>query len=47
MIVHDQLDYSGALVSGVFRSLCVFRKAGARWLWAAGQTMSVGTDDGA
>ncbi len=47
MIVHDHFEYSGALVTGVFRSLCVFSRVGSRWLWAAGQTMSVGTGDGA
>jgi hypothetical protein len=40
LIVHDEFDYSGKSHSGVFRSLCVFKKYGQKWLWAAGQTMS-------
>jgi hypothetical protein len=38
MTVRDQFEYGGKLVSGVYRSLCVFRRAEAGWLWSAGQT---------
>jgi hypothetical protein len=38
MTVRDQFEYGGKLVSGAYRSLCIFRRAETGWLWSAGQT---------
>lgn len=37
--VLDQFDIEGQIVSRNFQTFCIFRKAGAKWLWAGGQTM--------
>ena len=41
MTVNDLFVSDGRKVVGTYRSLCVFGKVADRWLWAAGQTMSV------
>ncbi|TAJ37656.1 MAG: nuclear transport factor 2 family protein [Reyranella sp.] len=41
MAVDDRFVSDGREVVGAYRALCVFSKAGDRWLWAAGQTMTV------
>jgi hypothetical protein len=38
MTVLDFFEVRGEPVSGAFRSLCVFRRAEAAWLWSAGHT---------
>lgn len=40
MRVNDRFVSDGQVIVGTYRALCVFGKAGDRWLWAAGQTMS-------
>jgi antitoxin (DNA-binding transcriptional repressor) of toxin-antitoxin stability system len=40
MTLHDQFVHSTGTVERTYLSLCVFRKEGGRWLWAAGQTMA-------
>ncbi len=40
MTLHDQFVHSSGAVERTYLSLCVFRKEGERWLWAAGQTMT-------
>lgn len=40
MTLHDRFLHSGGAVDRTYLSLCVFRKEGERWLWAAGQTMT-------
>lgn len=40
MTLHDRFIHSSGAVDRVYLSLCVFRKEGERWLWAAGQTMT-------
>ncbi len=40
MTLHDRFVHSGGAVDRTYLSLCVFRKEGGRWLWAAGQTMT-------
>jgi ketosteroid isomerase-like protein len=42
MTIKDRFAYDGVLTDGRYRSLGVFRKVGDRWLWAAGQTSSIG-----
>jgi hypothetical protein len=39
MTVHDRFEAAGQSVVGTFRSLCVFRRTAAGWLWSAGQTV--------
>lgn len=41
MTVNDTFTAEGKIVAAIYRSLCVFGKAGDRWLWAAGQTMAI------
>jgi regulatory protein YycH of two-component signal transduction system YycFG len=38
MILQDEFEYLGEPYKGSFRSMCVFRKDGTNWRWAAGQT---------
>jgi prevent-host-death family protein len=40
MTLHDRFIHSSGAVDRTYLSLCVFRKEGERWLWAAGQTMT-------
>lgn len=41
MTLHDQFIHSGGTAkNATYRSLCVFKKEGADWLWVAGQTMT-------
>ena len=42
MIVDDRFVASGAEINGHYRSLCVFSGGAGHWLWAAGQTATVG-----
>lgn len=37
--VLDQFDIEGRIVPRNFQTFCIFRKTGAKWLWAGGQTM--------
>jgi hypothetical protein len=41
-IVNDRFTTAGRIVSGRYRSFCVFSRAEERWHWAGGQTMSAG-----
>ena len=41
MIIKDEFEYSGTLHRGSFLSLCVFRRLGTVWRWAAGQTSEI------
>lgn len=41
MNVVDQYEFLGESFTGTFKALCVFRKVEDRWVWSAGQTMSV------
>ena len=36
MTLHDRFLHSSGAVDRTYLSLCVFRKEGGRWLWAAG-----------
>jgi hypothetical protein len=40
LVIEDELNIGGRIVSGRYQSLCVFSHASGRWLWAAGQTMT-------
>ena len=40
MLLSERLAIDGVVQSGRVRSMCVFTKGNAGWLWAAGQTMS-------
>lgn len=40
--IHDELRNEERRVSGRYRSLCVFSQTSGRWLWTAGQTMTIG-----
>lgn len=40
MTLHDRFIHSGGTCDRTYLSMCVFRKAGDRWLWVAGQTMA-------
>ena len=40
--ISDEFTIEGRRVSGRYRSLCVFSQTSGRWLWTAGQTMTVG-----
>jgi len=42
MILHDRFESEGHAVAETYRSFCVFRKHGAAWLWAGGQTCVAG-----
>ena len=42
LAIHDELRIEERVVSGRYRSLCVFSLSSGRWLWAAGQTMEAG-----
>ncbi len=37
--VNDELRIGERMVSGRYKSLCVFSRASGRWQWTAGQTM--------
>lgn len=41
LTIEDHIEQQGAMSSGQYRSLCVFRRDGDRWLWIAGQTSTV------
>jgi len=40
--IHDELRIQGRMVSGHYRSLCVFSQTSGQWRWTAGQTMATG-----
>jgi hypothetical protein len=40
MTLQDRFIHPGGTTDRTYLSLCVFRKEGGRWLWAAGQTMT-------
>ena len=42
MILHDRFESEGHAVAETYRSFCVFRRHGADWLWAGGQTCVAG-----
>jgi hypothetical protein len=42
MSVHDLFDVEGRTEPGIYRSLCVFSRTHAGWLWSAGQTAADG-----
>ncbi len=42
MILHDRFEVDGHAISETYRSFCVFRRHGTRWLWAGGQTCVAG-----
>jgi ketosteroid isomerase-like protein len=42
MILHDRFEIEDRTVSETYRSFCVFRRHGATWLWAGGQTCVAG-----
>jgi ketosteroid isomerase-like protein len=42
MILHDRFEAQGQAVAETYRSFCVFRRRGAAWLWAGGQTCLAG-----
>ncbi len=39
MVLDDHYAQGDREIQATFKSLCVFKKMGDRWLWAAGQTM--------
>jgi ketosteroid isomerase-like protein len=39
MVLDDHFAMGDREIQATFKSLCVFKKVGERWLWAAGQTM--------
>jgi ketosteroid isomerase-like protein len=39
MVLDDHYAQGDREIQATFKSLCVFKKVGDRWLWAAGQTM--------
>ncbi|MBW6396824.1 nuclear transport factor 2 family protein [Roseomonas sp. HJA6] len=43
LLIHDEFRIDGRMVTGRYRSLCIFGHGLGRWLWIAGQTMPVGT----
>ncbi len=43
LLLDDELRIDERTVNGRYRSLCMFSQFSGRWLWIAGQTMSVGT----
>lgn len=42
MTLHDRFEVQGNTVAETYRSFCVFRRHGAVWLWAGGQTCVAG-----
>lgn len=42
MTLHDRFEVQGHMVAETYRSFCVFRRHGAAWLWAGGQTCVAG-----
>lgn len=42
MTLHDRFEVQGNTVAETYRSFCVFRRHGAAWLWAGGQTCVAG-----
>jgi ketosteroid isomerase-like protein len=42
MTLHDRFEVQGQAVAETYRSFCVFRRHGADWLWAGGQTCVAG-----
>ena len=41
LYIDDELRIGERVVSGRYKSLCVFSRFSGRWQWAAGQTMTV------
>ncbi len=41
--INDELRIGERMVSGRYKSLCVFSRSSGRWRWTAGQTMATGT----
>jgi len=41
--ISDEIKIEERILSGRYQSLCVFSRSSGRWLWVAGQTMTVGT----
>jgi len=42
MTLHDRFEIEDRTVAETYRSFCVFRRHGAAWLWAGGQTCVAG-----
>jgi ketosteroid isomerase-like protein len=42
MTLHDRFEVQGQAIAETYRSFCVFRRHGAVWLWAGGQTCVAG-----
>lgn len=42
LLIKDEFRMGERVVSGRYKSLCVFSRSSACWQWAAGQTMTLG-----